>query len=106
MTDTKVVEQVKIDLATKIGDHSHAKVSVKNDDTSEAYISNTLEMSVSADTDEQVWINIRQNTYASVGGAFAGQTFTTHHDLISHHFTKAEAQALLACLVRELSLLD
>ncbi len=105
MTDTKVVEQVKIDLATKIGDHSHAKVSVKNDDTSEAYISNTLEMNVSAE-EEQVWINIRQNTYASVGGAFGGQTFTTHHDLVSHHFTKAEAQALLALLVRELSLLD
>jgi len=106
MNKEQVIEQVKIDLAERIGKHSHAQVSVKNDDTSEAYISNAVEISVSADDDDaQVWVNIRQNTYASVGG-FSGQTFTTHHDLISHHFTKAEAQALLACLVRELSFLD
>ncbi len=102
-----VIEQVKIELATEMGDHSRAKVSVTNDDTIDAYVSNTLEMNVSADDDDnQVWINIRQNTYASVGGAFAGQTFTTHHDLVSHHFTKAEAQALLEILSNELSKFD
>jgi hypothetical protein len=107
MNTTEVIEQVKIELATEMGDHSRAKVSVSNDDTNEAYVSNSVEMNVSADADDNlVWVNIRQNTYVSVGGAFSGQTFTTHHDLISHHFTKAEAKALLEILANELSKLD
>lgn len=104
MNTTAVKEQVKIDLATELGDHSVAKISVKNDDhTSEAYISNTVTMNVSAGEDEQVWISISGHTYARVGW---DEPFTTSVDYISHHFTKAEAKALLEILANELSKLD
>lgn len=103
METTKNAEHVVLDLATEIGDHSRAKIEVKNDDDSDTYISNSISMNVSADSDEQVWISISGHTYARVGRA---EPFTTSVDYISHHFTKAEAQALLALLVRELSKLD
>lgn len=103
MDTIKNAERVSIELSTELGDHSRAKVEVKNDDTSDAYISNSVSVSVSADEDQQVWISISGHTYARVGHA---EPFTTSVDYISHHFTKAEAQALLACLVRELSKLD
>lgn len=103
MSTTQVGEQVKIDLATELGDHSVATIEVKNSDDSDAYISNSVRMNVSADEDQQVWISISGHTYARVGWA---EPFTTSVDYISHHFTKSEAKALLAILANELAKLE
>jgi hypothetical protein len=104
MSTTKNVEHVVLELATEIGDHSVAKIESKNSDSNtDAYISNTVRMNVSADPESGVWISISGHTFARVGYE---EPFTTSVDFMSHHFTKAEAQALLALLVRELSLLD
>lgn len=102
MSTTQIEEQVKIDLATEIGDHSVATIEVKNSDTSDAYISNNVRISVSAE-DDQVWISIAGHTYARVGWE---EPFTTSVDYLSHHFTKSEAKALLAVLANELAKLE
>ncbi len=102
MSTTQIEEQVKIDLATEIGDHSIATIEVKNSDTSDAYISNSVRISVSAE-DDQVWISIAGHTYARVGWE---EPFTTSVDYLSHHFTKSEAKALLAVLANELAKLE
>lgn len=102
MSTTQIEEQVKIDLATEIGDHSVATIEVKNSDTSDAYISNSVRISVSAE-DDQVWISIAGHTYARVGWE---EPFTTSVDYLSHHFTKNEAKALLAILANELAKLE
>ena len=102
MPTTQNGEQVKIDLATEIRDHSVATIEVKNSDTSDAYISNNVRISVSAE-DDQVWISIAGHTYARVGWE---EPFTTSVDYLSHHFTKSEAKALLAVLANELAKLE
>jgi hypothetical protein len=104
MNTTAVKEQVKIDLATELGDHSVAKISVKSDDSnSDAYISNSISMNVSAEPDSGVWISITGHTYARVGW---NEPISTSVDYISHHFTEAEARALLEILTNELRKLD
>lgn len=103
MSTTQVGEQVKIDLATELGDHSVATIEVKNSDDSDSYISNSVRMNVSATEDSEVWISIGGHTYARVGWA---EPFTTSVDYISHHFTKNEAKALLAILANELAKLE
>jgi hypothetical protein len=104
MTTTQVKEQVQIELATELGDHSVAKIEVKNNDAnSDAYISNSIRMNVSAEPDSGVWIAISGHTYARAGW---DEPFTTSVDYISHHFTEAEARALLEVLTNELRKLD
>lgn len=102
MNDLKIDEKVSIELSTELGDHSRAKIEVKNDE-GDAYISNSISINASADEDQQVWISISGHTYARAG---RGEAFTTNVDYLAHHFTKAEAQGLLAVLIRELSKLD
>lgn len=101
MFTSQIEEQVRIELATEVGDHSRAKIAVKNnDEVEDAYISNSVEMNVSADNeDNQVWVSISAHNYAHVGH----QTFSNRVDLISHHFTMAEAKALLEILSNELA---
>lgn len=102
MFTTKIDEQVKVELSTELGDHSRAKISVKHDE-GDAYISNSIEMNVSADEDNQVWVSISGHTYAHLGNH---EAITTHPNYISHHFTKNEAKALLAILANELAKLE
>lgn len=103
MNNLQIDEKVTLDLSTELGDHSVGKVEVRNEDDSDTHIANTLRINASASEDQQVWLSITGHTYARVGWA---EPFTTSADYISHHFTKAEAQALLAVLIRELSKLD
>lgn len=104
MNNLKIDEHVKLELSTELGDHSVAKIEVKNDDSdSDAYIANTISINASANEESEVWISITGHTYARAGRS---EPFTTNVDYLSHHFTKAEAQALLAVLIRELSKLD
>lgn len=101
MTTTAQREQVKLDLDPRLGEQSSAKVSVTNSPDEEAYVSNSVDFYASADEDDNaVYISINSHTYVSLG--LFGEPYTTHIDLISHRFTKAEAEALLAVLTNEL----
>lgn len=104
MTTTGVKEQVELDLATEMGDHSVARIStISREHVADAYISNGVRMNVCADPEEGVWIAISGHTYAQIG---QGKPLTTSVDYISHHFTEAEARALLEILTNELRKLD
>jgi hypothetical protein len=105
MTTTAVKEQVVLDLATELGEQSSAKISVKNEHESDAYVSNSIDIHTSADADDNsVWVSITGHTYVSFNTRV--EPITTYVDIISHRFTKAEAEALLACLTSELAKLD
>jgi hypothetical protein len=102
---TKNEEKVSITLSdvSNYDDHSVAKISV-GDSSSDAYVSNSISLNVSSNEEHEVWINISGHTYTTVPNL--DEPFTTHHDYLSHHFTEAEARALLALLVHELGKLD
>jgi hypothetical protein len=102
--NTATQEKVGITLSdvSDYDDHSTAKIEVGTSEH-EAYVSNTISMNVSSNEDHEVWISISGHTYAHVGNL---EPFTTHIDYLSHHFTEAEARALLALLVHELGKLD
>jgi hypothetical protein len=102
MTTTAVKEQVVLDLATELGEQSSAKVSVRSNDESDTYVSNSIDIYTSADADDNnVWVSITGHTYVSI--SYGDEPITTHVDILSHRFTKAEAEALLACLTSELA---
>lgn len=97
--NTKNVEQVKLDLDVRSEEASTAKVAVEIGEAGDGWAKSTTEIYVSADKDDQqVWINIRQHTYASIGEG----DLSTNSDIVSKHFTRAEAEALLAVLSHEL----
>lgn len=105
MTTTVVKEQVTLDLATELGEQSTAKVSVKNNDESDAYVSNSVDIYVSADADDnEVWVSISSHTYVTLH--YSQEPFTTHTDIVSHRFTEEQARALLATLQHEIAKLD
>lgn len=89
-------EQVKLDLTDS--ECSSAKVNVRLD-VNETWVSNSVEFYGSADLDDQeVYLNIRRHTYTSVDGH---EAISTNTDLMTTRFTRAEAEALLAVLSRE-----
>lgn len=101
---TVIEEKVSITLSdvSNYDDHSTAKIEVGNSDF-DAYVSNSISMNVKSNENHEVWINISGHTYTSVPNI---EPFTTHLDYLSHHFTEAEARALLAVLVHELGKFD
>jgi hypothetical protein len=102
---TAIEEKVGITLSdvSDNDDHSTAKIEVGTHE-SEGYVSNSISINVHADpSDSQVWISINGHTYARVGHS---EAFSTSTDYLSHHFTEAEARALLALLTHELGKLS
>jgi hypothetical protein len=94
----KAVEQVKVDLDD--AEVSTAKVS-RQLDADNVWVSNSIEFYVSGDVDDQeVYVNIQGHTYTSVDGHEAVSSFS---NLFTHRFTRAEAEALLAVLSREVN---
>lgn len=91
-------EVVKMDLEDN--DVSTAKVSQQLN-AEGVWVSNSIEFYVSGDVEEQeVYVNIQGHTYTSVDGFDAVHSFT---NLMTHRFTRGEAEALLAVLQREVS---
>lgn len=77
---------------------STAKVS-QHLDADNAWISNSIEFYVSADVeDQEVYVNIQGHTYTSVDGH---EAITSFSNLLTHRFSRTEAEALLAVLSRE-----
>ena len=91
-------EVVKMDLEDN--DVSTAKVS-QHLDADNAWVNNSIEFYVSGDVEEQeVYVSIQAHTYTSVDGFEAVSSFS---NLMTHRFTRGEAEALLAVLQREVS---
>lgn len=95
----------KTTLSESVDDHSRAEVSVKLD-TDSGYVSNSLSISVHADPNaddrSEVWISMRVHDYTTLGKSWSSPTITRGFDLISQHFSRAEAEALVAVLSHEL----
>jgi hypothetical protein len=102
---TKNEEKVVITLSDVSAQHDHSTAKIENGNSDyDAYVSNSISVNVSSDSrDRNVWISITGHTYTSVGNL---EPFTTSVDYVSHHFTEAEARALLTLLSHEINKLD
>ncbi len=98
---TKNTEKVTLDLIHDLEEASTAKVETEIGEAGEGWATTTTDLYVNADSsDQMVWVNIRQHTFASVGNA---EPISVSNDIISKHLTRAEAEALLAVLEHEIS---
>ena len=92
-------EVVKVNLEDN--DVSTAKVSQQLN-AEGAWVSNSIEFYVSGDVEEQeVYVNIQGHTYTHIDGF--DEAVSSFTNLMTHRFTRGEAEALLAVLQREVS---
>lgn len=81
-------------------DSSRSKIEVLADNDA-GYISNTFDVYASADSaDEQVYLSVRQHTYAHLNGF---EAVTTRNTFVEQHFSREEAEAIVKALSAELA---
>lgn len=100
MQTTKAVK-----LSEELDDHSHAEVSVILD-TENGRVSNSLSINTHADPNAEsgleFWISMRTHDYTTLGNSWSAPSISRGFDIISQHFSRAEAEALVAVLSHEL----
>lgn len=95
-----------ITLSESSDDHSRAEVSLKID-TADGFVSNSLTISTHADPyaeeGSEFWISMRVHDFTILGNLWRGPASSRSFDLISQHFSRAEAEALVEVLSHELA---
>jgi hypothetical protein len=95
-------EQVKFDLSEQADEGSTVRVRTEIGGAGEPWATREVSVYTHADPEEgTLWVNISQHTYASV--EMFGDTLSTNVDLISHRFTREQAEALLKVLQHEVA---
>ena len=106
MLNTKHEEKVELNLEKSIDEASTASIKITTDAPHSItdWATTSTDIFVNADNDEQtVWINLRQHTYIQLGDT---APISVSNDIVSKHFSRAEAEALLAVLQHELGKLN
>jgi len=95
----------KTTLSESVDDHSRAEVSVILD-TEQGRVSNSLSINTHADpyadSGTEVWISMRVHDHTILGDSWRTPSVSRGFDLIGQHFSRAEAEALVAILSHEL----
>lgn len=101
-TETTTETTTKFDLAT--GDEaSTASVTTTTDGEGWTYAKVSLEAFVSSDIeDETVYLDLRQNTFARIG-RHDDDRLNSFVGLMTHRFTREQAEALVKVLSHELA---
>lgn len=105
MTTKTASTTTKFDLGATLDDPSTASVATEVENASDTmiYAKASLEMFVSADgEDGTIYLDLRQNNFARLGSSDAEQMHT-FLNLLTHRFTREQAEALVATFSHELA---
>lgn len=105
MTSMTTSTTTKFDLGATLDDPTTASVAIEieNVDDTMIYAKASMEMFVSADgEDGTIYLDLRQNNFARVGSSEAEQMHT-FINLLTHRFTREQAEALVATFSHELA---
>lgn len=107
MLDTERLHtEKKVTLSESAEDFSRAEVSLRLR-TEEGFVANTLNISVHAEPNgedqREVWVSLRVHDYTQLGDLWSSPTVSRGFEILTHSFSRAEAEALVAVLSHELA---
>jgi hypothetical protein len=105
MTTMTTNTTTKFDLGATLDDPTTAAVAVEveNVDNTMVYAKSTMEIFVSADgEDNTIYLDLRLNNFARVGSS-DDERMHTFINLLTHRFTREQAEALVATFSHELA---